>query len=65
MRQIIAKRLSDSMYTSPHYYLTVAVGMDELLEARVRLNTGRQKKISINAFFMAIAGQGPGPASDG
>ena len=57
MRQIIAKRLSDSMYTSPHYYLTVAVGMDELLEARVRLNAGRAKKISINAFLMAIAGK--------
>ncbi len=57
MRQIIAKRLSDSMYTSPHYYLTVAVGMDDLLEARVRLNAGRAKKISINAFLMAIAGK--------
>jgi len=55
MRQVIAKRLSDSMYTAPHYYLTVAVGMDELLAARARLNSSREKKISVNAFLMAIA----------
>lgn len=55
MRQVIAKRLSDSMYTAPHYYLTVAVGMDELLAARARLNSGREKKISVNAFLMAIS----------
>ncbi len=55
MRKVIAKRLSDSMYTAPHYYLTVAVGMDELLAARTRLNSGRDKKISVNAFLMGIA----------
>ena len=55
MRKVIAKRLSDSMYTSPHYYLTVAVGMDELLAARSRLNGGRDRKISVNAFLMGIA----------
>jgi len=56
MRQVIARRLSESMYTAPHYYLTVAVGMDELLAARTRLNAGREKKISVNAFLMAICG---------
>jgi len=54
MRQIIARRLSESMYTAPHYYLTVAVGMDELLAARARLNAGREKKITLNAFLMTI-----------
>jgi len=54
MRQVIARRLSESMFTAPHYYLTVAVGMDELLAARTRLNAGREKKISVNAFLMAI-----------
>jgi pyruvate dehydrogenase E2 component (dihydrolipoamide acetyltransferase) len=57
MRKIIAQRLSDSMYTAPHYYLTVAVGMDELLASRTRMNGGRQKKLSMNAFLMAIAGR--------
>jgi pyruvate dehydrogenase E2 component (dihydrolipoamide acetyltransferase) len=55
MRQVIARRLSESMYTAPHYYLTVAVGMDELLAARTRLNSTREKKISVNAFLMAIS----------
>src|SRR5271157_284074 len=55
MRQVIARRLSESMYTAPHYYLTVAVGMDELLAARARMNAGREKKISVNAFMMALA----------
>jgi pyruvate dehydrogenase E2 component (dihydrolipoamide acetyltransferase) len=55
MRQVIARRLSESMYTAPHYYLTVAVGMDELLGARTRLNASREKKISVNAFLMAIS----------
>jgi pyruvate dehydrogenase E2 component (dihydrolipoamide acetyltransferase) len=57
MRKIIAKRLSESMYTSPHFYLTVAVGMDELLGARAHMNAGREKKISVNAFLMALAGR--------
>ena len=57
MRQVIARRLSDSMYTAPHFYLTVAVAVDELLAARTRLNAGREKKLSLNAFLMAIAGR--------
>jgi pyruvate dehydrogenase E2 component (dihydrolipoamide acetyltransferase) len=60
MRKIIAKRLSESMYSSPHFYLTVAVGMDELLAARARMNAGREKKISVNAFLMALAGKALG-----
>ncbi len=57
MRKIIAKRLSESMYSAPHFYLTVAVGMDDLLAARAKMNGGRQKKLSVNAFLMAIAGR--------
>ena len=57
MRQIIAKRLAESKFSAPHYYLTVAVGMDRLLESRTRMNEGREKKLSVNAFLMAIAGR--------
>lgn len=57
MRQIIARRLTESMYTAPHFYLTVAVGMDELLLSRARMNAGREKKLSVNAFLMALAGR--------
>jgi len=57
MRAIIAQRLTDSMYTAPHFYLTVAAGMDELMASRSRLNAGREKKLSMNAFLMALAGR--------
>lgn len=57
MRKIIARRLSESMYSAPHYYLTVAVGMDGLLTARTKMNAGREKKLSVNAFLMSIAGR--------
>ncbi len=57
MRRIIARRLSQSMFSAPHYYLTVAITMDELLATRARLNAGREKKASMNAFLMAIAGR--------
>jgi len=57
MRRTIARRLSQSMFSAPHYYLTVAIAMDELLATRARLNAGREKKASMNAFLMAIAGR--------
>ncbi len=57
MRQIIAKRLAESKFSAPHFYLTVAVGMDRLLESRTRMNEGREKKLSVNAFLMAITGR--------
>jgi pyruvate dehydrogenase E2 component (dihydrolipoamide acetyltransferase) len=57
MRKVIARRLSESMFSAPHYYLTVAITMDELLATRARLNEGREKKASMNAFLMAIAGR--------
>jgi len=57
IRRIIARRLSESMFSAPHYYLTVAITMDELLATRARLNEGREKKASLNAFLMAIAGR--------
>jgi pyruvate dehydrogenase E2 component (dihydrolipoamide acetyltransferase) len=57
MRKIIARRLSESMYSAPHYYLTVAAGMDGLLAARTKMNAGREKKLSVNAFLMSITGR--------
>ncbi len=57
MRRTIAKRLSESMFSAPHYYLTVAIGMDTLLAARKEMNSGREKKASLNAFLMKIAAE--------
>ncbi len=57
MRKIIAKRLSESMFSAPHYYLTVNVIADELLGMRAKLNAGRAKKVSLNAILFALAGR--------
>ncbi len=56
-RRTIASRLSQSKYTAPHYYLKVSVRMDELLEARKALNTGRKEKVSMNAFFIKFTAE--------
>ena len=57
MRKIIAKRLSESMFSAPHYYLTVSVTADELLGMRAKLNEGREKKVALNAILFALAGR--------
>lgn len=51
-RQIIAKRLAESKYTAPHYYLKVSVAMDNLIQARKELNARRKEKVSMNAFLI-------------
>jgi pyruvate dehydrogenase E2 component (dihydrolipoamide acetyltransferase) len=57
MRRAIAERLSQSMFSAPHFYLTVTVQADDLLGFRARLNEGREKKISLNAILAALAGR--------
>ena len=57
MRKAIAQRLAESMFSAPHFYLTVTVEADELLAFRGRLNEGREKKVSFNAILMALAGR--------
>ena len=48
MRKVIAKRLAESMYTAPHFYLTIEVNMDNAKQAREQLNTISPVKISYN-----------------
>ena len=49
MRKIIAKRLAESKFTSPHFYVTMAIDMDAAVAARPKLNTKDGKiKISFN-----------------
>jgi len=53
-RKMIAKILSDSKYSAPHYYLTLSVRMDEILESRKRFNAGRKDRISLNAVILKL-----------
>ncbi|HSD06863.1 2-oxo acid dehydrogenase subunit E2 [Flavobacterium sp.] len=48
MRKIIAKRLSESLFTAPHYNLVVEVTMDEAMQSRAVINTVPDTKVSFN-----------------
>jgi len=48
MRKTIAKRLAESKFTAPHYYLTIEVSMDEAMNARAIINTVPDTKVSFN-----------------
>ncbi|KAG9510351.1 Dihydrolipoyllysine-residue acetyltransferase component of pyruvate dehydrogenase complex, partial [Fragariocoptes setiger] len=55
MRQIIARRLTESKQTIPHYYLTVDLEVDELLKLRTSVNKMLEPeniKVSINDFIV-------------
>ena len=48
MRKTIAKRLAESKFTAPHFYLTISVDMDAAIDARRMLNSDSDVKISFN-----------------
>ena len=48
MRKTIAKRLSESKFTAPHFYLTMEINMDKAVEARKSMNEIAPVKISFN-----------------
>ncbi len=48
MRKIIAKRLSESKFTAPHYYLKIEVTMDAAMESRSVINSLPDTKVSFN-----------------
>ena len=48
MRKTIAKRLAESIFTAPHFYLTIEVGMDEAMKSRAIINTIPDTKVSFN-----------------
>ena len=48
MRKVIAKRLAESKFTAPHYYLNVELDMDNAIAARKQLNSVPDTKISFN-----------------
>ena len=48
MRKTIAIRLSESIFTAPHFYLTIEVAMDEAMKSRATINTIPDTKVSFN-----------------
>jgi pyruvate dehydrogenase E2 component (dihydrolipoamide acetyltransferase) len=52
MRKTIAKRLADSKFTSPHFYLTMSIDMDKAVDSRAKLNETSPIKISFNDIVL-------------
>ncbi|MDB5206867.1 MAG: pyruvate dehydrogenase [Flavisolibacter sp.] len=52
MRKIIAKRLSESKFGAPHFYLTMEINMDNAMTARVQMNEVSDVKISFNDMIV-------------
>ena len=48
MRKTIAKRLAESKFTAPHYYLTIEVDMDNAMASRAQINALPDTKVSFN-----------------
>jgi pyruvate dehydrogenase E2 component (dihydrolipoamide acetyltransferase) len=48
MRKVIAKRLAESKFTAPHFYLTLEIDMDNAIAARKAMNAHEGVKVSFN-----------------
>ncbi len=52
MRKTIAKRLGESKFTAPHYYLTIELDMDNAIASRAAINSDPNVKISFNDMIV-------------
>ena len=55
IRRAIARRLTESKATTPHFYMTTECVVDELLDLRKRINETAPVKISVNDFVLMAA----------
>jgi len=52
MRKTIARRLGESMFTAPHFYLTMEINMDNAMKARAQMNEFSPTKISFQDMLI-------------
>ncbi|WP_462219188.1 pyruvate dehydrogenase complex dihydrolipoamide acetyltransferase [Ferruginibacter sp.] len=52
MRKVIARRLGESKFSAPHFYLTMSINMDNAITARVAMNEVSPVKISFNDMII-------------
>jgi pyruvate dehydrogenase E2 component (dihydrolipoamide acetyltransferase) len=55
MRKVIAKRLGESKFGAPHFYLTMEINMDNAMTARAQMNEVSDVKISFNDMVVKAA----------
>src|SRR5690606_40058996 len=52
MPKVIATRLSESLFTAPHFYLTMVIDMDSAIQARTKINEFAPVKVSFNDMVL-------------
>jgi pyruvate dehydrogenase E2 component (dihydrolipoamide acetyltransferase) len=52
MRKVIARRLGESMFSAPHFYLTMELNMDNAMAARTAINEVSPVKVSFNDMLI-------------
>ncbi|MFA4867279.1 MAG: 2-oxo acid dehydrogenase subunit E2 [Pedobacter sp.] len=52
MRKVIAKRLAESLFTAPHFYLNISIDMDNAMTARTAINSVSPVKVSFNDIII-------------
>ena len=55
MRKVIAKRLGESKFGAPHFYLTMEINMDNAMQSRTQMNEVSEVKISFNDMIVKAA----------
>ena len=55
MRKTIARRLAESKFSAPHFYLTMEIDMDNAMSARAAINANVESKISFNDMVVKAA----------
>jgi pyruvate dehydrogenase E2 component (dihydrolipoamide acetyltransferase) len=55
IRKVIAKRLGESKFSAPHFYLTMEINMDNAMQARTQMNEVSDVKISFNDMVVKAA----------
>ncbi|NEM97553.1 pyruvate dehydrogenase complex dihydrolipoamide acetyltransferase [Pontibacter burrus] len=55
MRKVIARRLAESKFSAPHFYLTMEIDMDKAMEARTSINEVSPVKVSFNDLVIKAA----------
>ncbi len=52
MRKVIARRLAESKFSAPHFYLTMSINMDKAVASRAQINEVAPVKISFNDMVL-------------
>ncbi len=55
MRKTIARRLAESKFSAPHFYLTIEINMDKAIKTRKEINEIAPTKISFNDLVIKAA----------